>query len=214
MPDGLANVSCATPGDFGYADTGQQSRRPTGRACCQRSSTSTASTREHCSRRRTPCLLPSSSAPHMIWERLASRRSSHIAMCVFHDVGPDYAHFLQFFNDRLAACIFSCTENEARNLGRCLAAIMADLDVWHADEAKYKREGQGLADPPKDANDVSQSAPVRSLPGMQARLRPGEPMRPMVWTGFRNLYGKFHNTLAKVSHQFILKNHRQASSHL
>ncbi|EIW70014.1 hypothetical protein TREMEDRAFT_29485 [Tremella mesenterica DSM 1558] len=103
-----------------------------------------------------------------------------------HDLGTVgfstvYA-YNNFFNDQLAACIFSCTESEARNLGRCLKAILADLDAWHSDEARYKKEAMGISD----------TGTGETLPGMLYRARVGENLKVMSWNEYRNLFAKFH----------------------
>ncbi|WWD16138.1 hypothetical protein CI109_100563 [Kwoniella shandongensis] len=94
-----------------------------------------------------------------------------------------------FFNDNLAACIFSCTDSEARNLGRCLAAILTDLDAWHQDEQKYRKEALGLS-----TGDEAETP----LPGMLFRPKAGDDMRPMSWQEFRNFYAKCHNVLSRA----------------
>ncbi|KAK8869600.1 hypothetical protein IAR55_000167 [Kwoniella newhampshirensis] len=94
-----------------------------------------------------------------------------------------------FFNDNLAACIFSCTDSEARNLGRCLAAILTDLDGWHQDEQKYRKEALGFTGSDDGAT---------PLPGMLFRPRAGDDMRPMSWQEFRNFYAKCHNVLSRA----------------
>nr|XP_018263621.1 uncharacterized protein I303_03491 [Kwoniella dejecticola CBS 10117]OBR85779.1 hypothetical protein I303_03491 [Kwoniella dejecticola CBS 10117] len=114
-----------------------------------------------------------------------------------HDLGTVgfstlYA-YNNFFNDNLAACIFSCTDSEARNFGRCLAAILADLDVWHRDEKVYKLEALGLK-PDQQAGEETQ----KTLPGMLFRKKPAEPIRHMEWQEFRSFYAKCHNTLSKA----------------
>lgn len=98
-----------------------------------------------------------------------------------------------FFSETLAPCIFMATNNEARNFGRCLSAIMADLDAWHRDEALFKREALGLS---KDAEADSEKKP---LPGMVFRTRTGDEPQPMSWVQFRNFYAKCHTNLTKVS---------------
>ncbi|WWC89783.1 uncharacterized protein L201_004709 [Kwoniella dendrophila CBS 6074] len=101
-----------------------------------------------------------------------------------------------FFNDNLAACIFSCTDSEARNLGRCLSAILTDLDSWHRDEKKYKVEALGL--PENDQYPQKQEEgkeEPKTLPGMTFRRGTGAPLRPMKWHEFKNYYAKCHNAL-------------------
>ncbi|KAK4687040.1 THO complex subunit 2, partial [Tremellales sp. Uapishka_1] len=97
-----------------------------------------------------------------------------------------------FFNDQLAACIFSCTESEARNLGRCLSAIMATLDSWHSDEAIYKKEALGLPDQPKEGVED------KPLPGMMFRPSKQSGMVLMDWQQFRNFYAKCHHGICKA----------------
>ncbi|WVQ98958.1 hypothetical protein IAU59_006090 [Kwoniella sp. CBS 9459] len=97
-----------------------------------------------------------------------------------------------FFSDNLAACIFSCTDSEARNLGRCLAAILTDLDAWHTDEKRYKREALGIPD------DVPEGEKPETLPGMLFKPKAGDEIRPMAWQQFRNFYAKCHNVLTRA----------------
>lgn len=98
-----------------------------------------------------------------------------------------------FFNDNLAACIFSCTDSEARNLGRCLALILADLDKWHQSENVYLKEALGISPNPTEGGEQ------KRLPGMLFRSRAGDDMREMSWQEFRNFYAKCHNVLTRVS---------------
>jgi THO complex subunit 2 len=103
--------------------------------------------------------------------------------------------YQNFFSDNLAGTIFSCTTNEARNFGRCLSAMMQNLDAWHSSEALYKKEALGL----KDGDDSG-----KKLPGMIFKSRRESPMSAMSWTQFRDFYGKAHNALTKVSRHSIL----------
>ncbi|KAL7424172.1 THO2 plays a role in transcriptional elongation [Cryptotrichosporon argae] len=103
-----------------------------------------------------------------------------------------------FFNDQLAACIFSCTESEARNLGRCLAGIMAWLDTWHADEKVYRLEALGLPDEDKSKIVTDDAPKPKGLPGMYFRRQKNEDLQPMSWVQFRNLYAKLHNNLNRA----------------
>ncbi|RSH93955.1 hypothetical protein EHS25_006608 [Saitozyma podzolica] len=98
-----------------------------------------------------------------------------------------------FFNEQLAACIFSCTENEARNLGRCLGAIMADLDSWHGDQGRYSREALGKPDKVPEGEE-----PPAPLPGMLFRQKAGADMKPMAWNQFRLFYAKCHDNLTNA----------------
>lgn len=80
----------------------------------------------------------------------------------------------------------------SERLGRCLSGLMADLDAWHQDESRYKREGLGVTDPHGGGESPKQ------VPGMMFRPKPTSDMVPMSWQQFRNFYAKCHNTLAKV----------------
>ncbi|AFR93442.1 THO complex subunit 2 [Cryptococcus neoformans C23] len=97
-----------------------------------------------------------------------------------------------FFNDNLAACIFSCTDSEARNLGRCLALILADLDKWHQSENVYLKEALGISPNPIEGGEQ------KRLPGMLFRSKAGDDMREMSWQEFRNFYAKCHNVLTRA----------------
>lgn len=122
----------------------------------------------------------------------------------------------------LAANIFSCTENEARNLGRCIAAIMSQLDRWHADEAVYRREATGEVDDTngpaavqkdsKEGKEVdkaaknaageesSQKVVKAPLPGMMVTTKSSTKQVPMSWSQFRGYYAaRFHTPLCNVS---------------
>jgi THO complex subunit 2 len=113
-----------------------------------------------------------------------------------HDMGTAAFSTLfaydNFFGESLAGAIFSATTNEARNLGRCLSAIMSDLDSWHHDEARFKKEALGIS------GDASEDAKTTPLPGMMFRLRRGHELKAMTWQQFRNFYAKCHNTLTRV----------------
>ncbi|KAI9637923.1 transcription factor/nuclear export subunit protein 2-domain-containing protein [Dioszegia hungarica] len=100
--------------------------------------------------------------------------------------------YSNFFSPGLAACIFSCTENEARNFGRCLGAIMSDLDAWHADEDRYRREAIGRPDGAADDDS-------KCLPGMLVKGKNQEHERPMTWSTFRNFYAaRFHTPMLEA----------------
>ena len=68
---------------------------------------------------------------------------------------------------------------------------MADLDAWHQDELRYKREALGVSDEPSEGE-------KRQLPGMMFRPKPNSELVPMSWQQFRNFYAKCHNILTKV----------------
>ena len=103
--------------------------------------------------------------------------------------------YTNFFGDHLAGCIFSCTTNEARNLGRCLGTMMADLDAWHQDEKRYRTEALGL--------DRAEGNEGKELPGMMFRSKKQAPLGAMSWQQFREFYAKAHNALAKVSSTYL-----------
>ncbi|WVR05355.1 hypothetical protein IAU60_002369 [Kwoniella sp. DSM 27419] len=112
-----------------------------------------------------------------------------------HDLGtPGFSTLFTynaFFGNNLAACIFSCTDSEARNLGRCLAAIMTDLDAWHRDEKTYRREALGIPD------NLPEGEEPKTLPGMLFRSKPGADWAPMGWQDFRTFYAKCHKVLTR-----------------
>ncbi|WVQ78452.1 hypothetical protein IAT38_000538 [Cryptococcus sp. DSM 104549] len=112
-----------------------------------------------------------------------------------HDLGTEGFSTLFayncFFSDTLAACIFSCTDSEARNLGRCLATILADLDGWHRDEKLYRKEALGFVEGVPEEEQ-------KCLPGMLFRSKAGEEQKPMGWQEFRNFYAKCHNVLTRA----------------
>ncbi|TYJ56712.1 hypothetical protein B9479_002643 [Cryptococcus floricola] len=114
-----------------------------------------------------------------------------------HDLGtPGFSTLFVYnniFNDNLAACIFSCTDSEARNLGRCLALILEDLDKWHQSEEVYVKEALGITQSASGEEEES-----KRLPGMLFRSKSGEEMKQMTWQEFRNLYAKFHNALTRT----------------
>jgi THO complex subunit 2 len=92
-------------------------------------------------------------------------------------------------------------------LGRCLSALMADLDAWHQDESHYKREALGISE------DAAEGQAQRQLPGMMFRPKPTSDLVPMSWQQFRNFYAKCHNTLARVrSHPEYLSTYADASN--
>ena len=70
---------------------------------------------------------------------------------------------------------------------------MVDLDAWHSDEARYKREALGLPDT------LPEAEVPKLLPGMMFKARAGAELSPMNWQQFRNFFAKCHHTLAKVS---------------
>ncbi|GAA5837682.1 hypothetical protein JCM3766R1_000555 [Sporobolomyces carnicolor] len=67
-----------------------------------------------------------------------------------HSMNTDGFHTIVFFDQLLTTqvspTLFSCTENEARNYGRFLYDVLADLAKWYKDESAYKAEaiGSGL----------------------------------------------------------------------
>ncbi|GAA5926046.1 Tho2p [Sporobolomyces koalae] len=64
-----------------------------------------------------------------------------------HSMNTDGFHTIVFFDQLLTSqvspTLFSCTENEARNYGRFLYDVLADLANWHKDEKAYKAEAIG-----------------------------------------------------------------------
>ncbi|WVN86680.1 uncharacterized protein L203_101852 [Cryptococcus depauperatus CBS 7841] len=113
-----------------------------------------------------------------------------------HDLGtPGFSTvfaYNNFFNDNLTACIFSCTDSEARNLGRCLALILGDLDKWHQNEKVYLQEALGITSAIKEGEER------KRLPGMLFKAKAGDDMREMSWQEFRNFYAKCHNVLSRA----------------
>jgi THO complex subunit 2 len=70
---------------------------------------------------------------------------------------------------------------------------MTDLDAWHADEDRYRREAIGRPD--GAAEDDS-----KCLPGMLVKGKNQEHERPMTWSTFRNFYAaRFHTPMLEVS---------------
>jgi THO complex subunit 2 len=49
----------------------------------------------------------------------------------------------QFFGDALPSCIFSCSEAQATNLGRCLGLMLKDIEVWRASKTTYNEQALG-----------------------------------------------------------------------
>lgn len=81
---------------------------------------------------------------------------------------------------------------DADKTARCLKAMLTDLDAWHQDEAKFKREALGETE--------NSDAPSTLLPGMQFRPKTGMDLRPMTWPEFRNFTARCHAALSRVSH--------------
>ena len=69
--------------------------------------------------------------------------------------------------------------------------MMADLDGWHQDEAKYRREALGL-------DREGQGEDAKELPGMMFRSKSTSPLAAMKWSQFRDFYAKAHTTLTKA----------------
>ena len=70
---------------------------------------------------------------------------------------------------------------------------MSDLDAWHADEDRYRREAIGRPDGAADDDS-------KCLPGMLVKGKNQEHERPMTWSTFRNFYAaRFHTPMLEVS---------------
>jgi THO complex subunit 2 len=87
-----------------------------------------------------------------IGPHLHKKRASNFSLLIFYDkvrfvvlfeVARLMSFSSQFFGDALASCIFSCSEAQATNLGRCLGLMLKDIEAWRASNATYDREALG-----------------------------------------------------------------------
>lgn len=116
-----------------------------------------------------------------------------------HDFGtPGFSAALaysHFFSTGLSTRIYTCTENEARNLGRCLYLMLVDLDAWYLSESKYNEEALGTAD-----------GSEATLPGMQYRTKNADTKKTMDYDSFKNFYAKLHNSLSTSLKACLISN--------
>ncbi|KAF7355034.1 THO complex subunit 2 [Mycena sanguinolenta] len=65
---------------------------------------------------------------------------------VLHTLGTPGFHTLMCYNKiletQVRVILFSCSEYEARNYGRFLRGVIADLLKWHSDQAQYTADSQ------------------------------------------------------------------------
>ncbi|KIY72984.1 hypothetical protein CYLTODRAFT_343075 [Cylindrobasidium torrendii FP15055 ss-10] len=101
-----------------------------------------------------------------------------------HNAGTPGFHTMACYNmllkDLPATIVFSCSEDEARNYGRFLRSILADLHKWHKDETAY------LSD-----NRIKSHG--KSLPGMRMRFRVDK--EPILHSQFQQVLRKWHQKL-------------------
>ncbi|PWW79019.1 hypothetical protein C7212DRAFT_275370 [Tuber magnatum] len=88
----------------------------------------------------------------------------------FHTVGI----FDAIFGKHMGKTIFTCTQQEAENLGKFLKEVLSDLHAWHADKAHYEREAHNNG---------------KNLNGFAFRGA------AMDWEDFRKLLYKWHKTI-------------------
>ncbi|GAA5964710.1 hypothetical protein JCM3765_004364 [Sporobolomyces pararoseus] len=89
---------------------------------------------QYCVEPRARLSLPDAVFAYQIIKRLHSMNTSGFHTIVFFD---------QLLTTQVSPTLFSCTENEARNYGRFLYDVLADLAKWYKDEAAYKAEAIG-----------------------------------------------------------------------
>ncbi|KAJ9475637.1 THO complex subunit 2 [Pseudozyma hubeiensis] len=93
----------------------------------------------------------------------------------------------KIFVDHIAAVIFSCTENEARNYSRFLYTVLSDISPWHRQAETYAKEAIG-----------------QKLPGFQMRWQNrhgGEDIPPadlLSWEKFRSIFCKWQDCLQRA----------------
>lgn len=107
---------------------------------------------------------------------------------ILHELNTDNFSLLMFyenfFSDGLASVIFSSTEQEAHNFGRCLNHLLGRIDPWRSNEGVYKAQALGVGQGP-DGTDAYQ--------GM--RIKPEEQLS---WEGFRKVCNKWQIKLLKA----------------
>ncbi|GAA5874250.1 hypothetical protein JCM16303_005789 [Sporobolomyces ruberrimus] len=92
---------------------------------------------QYCVEPRARLSLPDAVFSYQMVKRLHSMNTAGFHTIVFFD---------QLLTTQVSPTLFSCTENEARNYGRFLFDVLADLSKWYHDEKAYKTEaiGDGL----------------------------------------------------------------------
>ncbi|GAA5910057.1 uncharacterized protein JCM6883_000540 [Sporobolomyces salmoneus] len=89
---------------------------------------------QYCIEPRARLSLPDAVFAYQIVRRLHSMNTAGFHTIVFFD---------QLLTTQVSPTLFSCTENEARNYGRFLYDVLADLAKWYKDETAYKAEAIG-----------------------------------------------------------------------
>jgi hypothetical protein len=91
-----------------------------------------------------------------IGPHLHKKRASNFSLLIFYDkvrfvvlfeVARLMSFSSQFFGDALASCIFSCSEAQATNLGRCLGLMLKDIEALGAkigETGRYEYQGMRL----------------------------------------------------------------------
>ncbi|KAF7353062.1 THO complex subunit 2 [Mycena venus] len=98
----------------------------------------------------SPAILVGSIIEHCIQPRclLSPMDADYCAQIikVLHTLGTPGFHTLMCYNkilgDHVRVVLFSCSEYEARNYGRFLRGVLADLLKWHGDQAQYTADSQ------------------------------------------------------------------------
>ncbi|GAA5826823.1 hypothetical protein JCM5353_005408 [Sporobolomyces roseus] len=89
---------------------------------------------QYCVEPRARLSLPDAVFAYQMVKRLHSMNTAGFHTIVFFD---------QLLTTQVSPTLFSCTENEARNYGRFLYDVLADLSKWYKDEKAYKTEAIG-----------------------------------------------------------------------
>ncbi len=90
---------------------------------------------------------------------------------------------LQFFDTKLGACLFACTETESASLGRFLNYLLVDAERWRRDEAAFNSEAIG-------PNPAKANVPLDGMKLVATRY--------VDWGSFKRLCRKWHNRVLTV----------------
>ncbi|KAJ7667690.1 transcription factor/nuclear export subunit protein 2-domain-containing protein [Mycena polygramma] len=112
---------------------------------------------------------------------------------VLHTLGTPGFHTLMCYNkilgEHVRVVLFSCSEYEARNYGRFLRGVLADLAKWYGDQAQYNSDNQ-----------TATRGTVVYHPGFVQKWtsKPIDQSDQLEWgTAFRRVVRKWHAKLAK-----------------
>ncbi|KAJ7755620.1 transcription factor/nuclear export subunit protein 2-domain-containing protein [Mycena maculata] len=113
---------------------------------------------------------------------------------VLHTQGTPGFYTLQCYNkilgDHVSVVLFSCSEYEARNYGRFLRGVLADLAKWHSDQTQYTTDSQTV----NRGGVVYHPGFLQKWTSKPTTVQADQ----MEWgTAFRKVVRKWHRTLSK-----------------